>query len=281
VTGYISNGTSGTAGNILIVSTASAAPLTIGMVISGTGIGSNVVITGYGPTVTATNGGAGAGLTGSYTVSGAPVAAGTSGSPITITALLGNSTLNAIAAERTPFGSAGTVQLWNPMALTARAVSITPTSGTPTANINFTVSGYDIYGYPMTEVIALTTGSTQSTAVSGKKAFKFVASVTPSVTDTVTYSVGTTDTFGLPIRSDYFGDVLIVYPGSGSTNVVTSVTGYTAAVTTTATSTTGDVRGTYTVQTASSTNTNRLIIRQSPALYNIGSATGLFGVTQA
>lgn len=279
VTGYISNGTSGTAGNILIVSANTAGPLTVGMVITGTNIPTGTTITGYGPTVTATNGGSAAGVTGSYTVSGAPFAAGTSGSQLTITASLGNSTLNAIAAERIPFGSAGTIQLWNPMALTARAVSITPTSGTPTGNITFTVSGYDIYGYPMSEAISLTSSSTQSTAVNGKKAFKFITSVVPSATDTVTFSVGTADIFGFPLRTDYFGANLIVFPGSGATNVATNVSGYTAAVTTTATTTTGDVRGTYAV--TASTGSSRLIVRQSPALYNIGSITGLFGVTQA
>jgi hypothetical protein len=282
VTGYISNGTSGTAGNILIVSANSAGPLTIGMVISGTGIAAGTTITGYGPTVTATNGGAGAGVTGSYTVSGAPVAAGTSGSQLTITASLGNSTLNAIAAERTPFGSAGTIQLWNPLALTARAVSVTTSVATVGTTNVFTVAGYDIYGFPMSEAISVPSTSVSGTTVNGKKAFKFITSVTPSVTDaTTSYSVGTTDIIGLPIRSDFFGDNLIVYPGTGATNVVTSVTGYTAAVTTTATTTTGDVRGTYALQTAASTGTNRLIVRQSPALYNISSATGLFGVTQA
>ena len=161
-------------------------------------------------------------------------------------------------------------------------LAVTTSVATVGANITFTVSGYDIYGYPMTNAITVTSGSTSGTTVNGTKAFKYITSVTPSVTDTTTsYSVGTTDIFGLPLRSDYFGDALIVYPGTGATNVVTSVTGYTAAVTTTATSTTGDVRGTYALQTASSTGTNRLIVRQSPALYNIGSATGLFGVTQA
>jgi len=282
VTGYISNGTSGTAGNILIVSAASAGQLTVGMVISGTGIAANTKIIGYGPTVNATDGGSGDGNTGSYTVSGSPVAAGTSSSQLTISASLGNSTLNAIAAERTPFGSAGTIQLWNPMALTARAVSITTSVATVgTANV-FTVVGYDIYGYPMSEAITVPATSVSGTTVNGKKAFKFITSVTPSVTDaTTSYSVGTTDIFGLPLRSDYFGNATFIYPGTGATNLVTSVTGYTAAVTTLATTTTGDVRGTYALQTAASTGTNRLIVRQSPALYNISSVTGLFGVTQA
>jgi len=282
VTGYISNGTSGTAGNILIVSAASAGQLTIGMVISGTGIAANTTITGYGPTVTATDGGSGDGYTGSYTVSGAPVAAGTSASQLTISASLGNSTLNAIAAERTPFGSAGTIQLWNPMALTARAVSITTSAATVGTTNVFTVAGYDIYGYPMSEAISVPSTTVSGTTTNGKKAFKFITSVTPSVTDATTaYSVGTTNIIGLPLRSDFFGASTFVYPGTGSTNLVTSVTGYTAAVTTTATTTTGDVRGTYALQTAASTGTNRLIVRQSPALYNISSITGLFGVTQA
>jgi hypothetical protein len=282
VTGYISNGTSGTAGNILIVSAASAGQLTIGMVISGTGIAANTTITGYGPTVTATDGGSGDGYTGSYTVSGAPVAAGTSGSQLTISASLGNSTLNAIAAERTPFGSAGTIQLWNPMALSARAVSITTSAATVGTTNVFTVAGYDIYGYPMSEAISVPSTTVSGTTTNGKKAFKFITSVTPSVTDATTaYSVGTTNIIGLPLRSDFFGASTFVYPGTGSTNLVTSVTGYTAAITTTATTTTGDVRGTYALQTAASTGTNRLIVRQSPALYNISSITGLFGVTQA
>jgi len=281
VTGYISNGTSGTAGNVLIVSTNGNLPLTVGMIISGTGIASGTQIIGYGPTINATNGNSATGFTGSYLVSGAPQAAGTSGSQLTITASYstGSSPSNAVLNCTNPFGSAGTIQLWNPQALSARAVSITPVSGTPTASITFTVAGYDIYGYPMSEVISLTTSSTQNTAVNGKKAFKYIASVTPSVTDTVTYSVGTTNIFGFPLRSDNFGDVLINQSASVNPAVVTANSNYTAAVTTYATSTTGDVRGTYSFTPTIATT--RFVVRQTPQLYNIGSSAGLFGVTQA
>lgn len=279
VTGYISNGTSGTAGNVLIVSTNSNLPLTIGMVISGTGIAAGTTITGYGPTVNATNGGSATGFTGSYTISGSAVAVGTSGSPVTITAALSNGTNNAVLSCATPFGSAGTIQLWNPQALSARAVSVTPVSAAPTANITFTVAGYDIYGYPMSEVIALTTGSASGTAVNGKKAFKYIVSVTPSVSDTVTFRVDTTNIFGLPIRSDNFGDILVNQSASVNPAVVTANTGYVAAVTTTATTTTGDVRGTYTFTPTLATT--RFVVRQTPQVYNTGSITGLFGVTQA
>lgn len=283
VSGYISNGTSGTAGNLLIVTTSSTVlPLVVGMTIAGTGIAAGTTIIGYGPGTGTT--GSGLGFTGVYTLSGAVQNVGTSGSPITITASQGSATSDCVAASRVPMGQAGSVQLWNPQALSARAVAIYPVSGTPTASITFTVAGYDIYGYPMSELISLTTGSTQNTAVAGKKAFKYIASVTPSATDTVTYSVGTTNIFGLPIRSDTFGDVLISYAASLNPVPITSATGYVAAVTIPATTTTGDVRGTYTA--TPSIGANRFWVRQSPNLYGMAapiapSSIGLFGVAQA
>lgn len=180
------------------------------------------------------------------------------------------------AAQLVSFGSSGTVQLWNPATLLSRAVSVTgSTSGT---GGDFLVSGYDVYGYPMTETITCGAGAN---TVNGKKAFKYIASVVPQFTDAHNYSVGTTDIFGLPIYSATWTkgatiDVSIAWDGT----VITASTGYTAGVTTTATSTTGDVRGTYAVQSASDGSKN-LVITQSPTLANIASATGLFGVTQA
>jgi hypothetical protein len=47
-----------------------------------------------------------------------------------------------------------------------------------------------------------------------------------------------------------------------------------------ATTTTGDVRGTYAVQSATD-KTKRLFFYQNPPVTNIGSVAGLFGVTQA
>jgi len=286
VSGYISNGTSGTAGNLLIVPSAqSTAQLTIGQVISGTGIATGTTITGFGPATGTTA--AGTGFAGVYTVSGSPVAAGTSGSPITITATNGSSAISGVFASRQPFGSAGSVQLWNPQALCSRALIITP-STTTTAQVVFAVSGYDIYGYPMTENIIVPTSS--SSAVTGLKAFKYIASITPSGSGgAVSYSVGTSNTIGLPFRSDNFGDTIVYYAAASLTVplLVTSATGYTPAVTTPATGTTistqttGDVRGTYVLQTAPTSGSARLVVRQSPLLYNVPTSTGLFGVTQA
>jgi hypothetical protein len=274
VSGYISNGTSGTAGNILIVSTASAAILATGMIISGTGITAGTQILGPGPSLNVTNGAPGAGFTGTYYVSGADQAAGTSGSPVTITATVSNSTSNGVANCRYGFGQSNTIQLWNPQALSARNVVITP--ATAGSAVNWTVSGYDVYGYPMSEVIAT---AADSTAVAGKKAFKYISSVTPSASSTGTHSVGTGTVFGFALRTDTFGDVLVNYATSTQNpTLITANTGYVASVRTYATTTTGDVRGTYTATPAVA---NRFVFKQFPSVNNVSSATGLFGVTQA
>jgi hypothetical protein len=166
---------------------------------------------------------------------------------------------------------------WSPQALLGRAVSITAAASATYATA--TVSGYDIYGYPMSEAITITAGS----AVNGKKAFKYIKSVVLSggTADTThAYSVGTADIFGLPLRSDTFGDILVNYATSlVATTLVTSASSYVPADRTTPSTTTGDVRGTYAA--TSSSGANKLIIRQSPQAYMTPYVTGLFGATQA
>ena len=180
------------------------------------------------------------------------------------------------AASYTTFGQGGTgsggiIRLWNPATLVARALRIV--SATNDSAATFTIKGYDIYGYPITETV---TGANAGTA-NGKKAFKYIASITPAGTlGGGTVTVGTTDIIGLPLRSDYVSECAI----NMASTWITASTGFTAAVTTDpATATTGDVRGTYTLQTASD-GSRRLAIFQTPLVTNIGSTTGLFGVTQ-
>jgi len=230
----------------------------IGMTISGTGVTTGTTITSQ---LTGPTGGAG-----TYTVVGSTTVSSTTITGVTSNSTYGNTSL------RLPFGQGGTVQMWNPQALCARTVAITA-AASASGTVTFLVSGYDIYGVPMTERIA----STASTQTAGKKAFKYIASVTPSATDAINYSVDTLDVFGFPLRSEFWGDVNVDYNAAH----LTASTGYLAAVTTSpATTTTGDVRGTYAVQSAADA-TKRLFFYQNPLVTNIGSNAGLFGVTQA
>jgi len=165
---------------------------------------------------------------------------------------------------------------WSPQALLGRAVSITAAASATYATA--TVNGYDIYGYPMSEAITITAGST----VNGKKAFKYIKSVVLSggTADTThAYSVGTADVFGLPLRSDTFGDIIVNNAASlVATTLITAATNYLPADRTTPSATTADVRGTFAA--TSSSGANKLIIRQSPQAYAVPYATGLFGLTQ-
>jgi len=256
------------ANGVMTVTANSAMPITPGMVVLTGGTVTSGTLAGTIITGQLTGGTGGQGVAGTYSTNNSALSANSG----TVTLALPNPFACAI-----PLGPTPSIYLWNAQALIGRAVAVTAASGATYATA--TVSGYDIYGYPMVEAITLTAGS----QVSGKKAFKYIKSVVLSggTADTThAYSVDTTDVFGLPLRSDNFADISVNYATS-----LTAVTGITAATNylpsdrTVATSTTGDVRGTYAAFT-SGTGANKLVIHQSPQAYNISTITGLFGVTQ-
>jgi hypothetical protein len=157
-----------------------------------------------------------------------------------------------------------------------RAVAVTIGAGTIT-NRNVTITGFDYYGQQMSEVIA--TGTTQSTAVNGKKAFFQITSATVSGAVGATISLGTTDILGAPVRITNAGYIA----RSGWDNTLADDAGtFVAAVTTTATTTTGDVRGTY-VPSSAPDGAKRLVMGiLLPALAVGPNATraGALGVNQ-
>lgn len=250
------------AGNVLTVTAVTAPTLSIGATILTVG-GAVTGVTPVGMTIIDFI--IGVGGIGTYLLNGTAGSAATG----TITLQTTGPSSNTITSS----GSTLAPYLWNPQALTARAVAITAANGA-SGSVVFTIKGYDIYGYPMIETIT----AANNTQTLGKKAFKYIKSVTPSATDAFNYSVDTVDVFGFPIRSDFFGDVLVNYSASLNPAVITANTGYVASVQTVPTATTGDVRGTYVA--VSSTNTNRLMVRQTPPPYNITQDTGLYGATQ-
>jgi hypothetical protein len=134
-----------------------------------------------------------------------------------------------------------------------RALSITIGAGTIT-NRNVTITGYDYYGQAMSEVIA--TGTTQSTTVNGKKAFYQIISASVSGSVGATVSIGTTDIFGSPVRFANKGYIARVgWDDTLAEDAATVVNG----VATTATTTTGDVRGTVAPSSAAD-GAKRLVV---------------------
>jgi hypothetical protein len=131
-----------------------------------------------------------------------------------------------------------------------------------------TVTGTDVYGIPMSEAITLN----GTTAVAGKKAFKTITSIAASAAAT-DFFVGTGDVFGLPIRANSRNYVLTAWNGA----FVTTGT-FVVADATTATTTTGDVRGTYAVPDAADA---AKILTLWVFVLDDDTQTGLYGVTQA
>lgn len=279
-------------------------PIVVGMYVDGSSVTNGTYITAMGT---------GAGGTGTYTINQSVTASSTT--------MYGNSNVafddpspmdlgigplgriyvwdvipqalvaNNIAASQTPAAAgsltltAGTAVKSVSTALGAtvlqldvpRAVSVTTGAGSPTSR-NFTVSGYDYYGQAMSEVIA--SSGSASTAVNGKKAFYQISGITVSGGTVVAVTVGTTDILGLPVRVTN-----VAYVASVKTNsTLAQDTGtFVAADTATATTTTGDVRGTYVPGTASD-GINRTvmgILLPGIAVGPNATRVGALGVTQA
>lgn len=160
-----------------------------------------------------------------------------------------------------------------------RAVTIT--SGADESANTITVKGFDTYGAAMTQSLA---GGATAT-VTTTKAFKSIYSVTSSANFAGTITVGTADVFGLPVAVVDAG--YIIHAGWNNTLADNAGT-FVAAVATTASATTGDVRGTYAQAGAASNGTRRLVISIALSDLNIGGDTqangqtvvGVLGVTQ-
>lgn len=183
------------------------------------------------------------------------------------------------AADTVTFGSDATVNLWDPTTMVARCVRIEGSSDD--SGGVFTISGRDVYGYLMNEVV---TGSISTTAgstfVVTRKAFKYIASITCSgVINSTGVTVGVADIIGLPLAAPTGAHLMVQISSGTQFSTITASTGFTAASTVaTQTSTTPDVRGTFSSTTASD-GTRRFTVYVSPQPAAM-SSTGLFGAAQ-
>ena len=293
---------------LTITSILSGEPIVLGQFVGGTGgggVSAGTYITAYGT---------GNGGTGTYTVNNSQTVTST-----TLT-FSGDGTLNDPAPMDLGVGPLGRVYVWDfvPQALqtnniaasqtpsgsgnltltagtsvksviradgttvlqlnTPRALSVTTGAGSPTTR-NVTISGYDYYGQAMTEVIA--SSGSASTTVTGKKAFYQITSAAINGAPGVAITVGTSDVFGLPVR--VFDAGYVVKVGWNNTLAQDAGTFVAADMTNPATSTTGDVRGTYKPSSASDGAKRLVMTIALPAIAVGPNATrvGALGSTQA
>ena len=195
-------------------------------------------------------------------------------SPLTILATGRVVPAGALVLDGTPnwvgSGQSGAFSFWNPANGISRCLAVAGTG------VNVTIHGYDVYGVPMTQTITSASNTT--------KAIKFIGSIVSNAIATVV-TVGTIDTIGLPLYAANFSAVKISYGDPPGGTLITAATGFLAGVTTAASATTGDVRGTYALQTPSD-GTLKLSIRQVLDFGCIASSysaalAALIGVPQA
>lgn len=157
----------------------------------------------------------------------------------------------------------------------ARAVTLSGAQTSAVA-VDTTITGLDDYKVPVTQTLS----SPVSTAlVTTTKTFRYVkvsGGVATAGNTVGTVSVGTADVFGFPYVVNNWGDVQVTWNSVGAT----ASTGFTAAVTTSpATAYTGDVRGTYAVQTTAADSSRRLVAWIQ--ISDPNTRAGAYGVVQA
>jgi hypothetical protein len=302
---YTTTATGGTGGasssTLTITAVGFGAPIVVGMYVDGTSVTDGTYITAFGT---------GNGGTGTYTLNQAINIANT-----TALTLHGNIAFDDPAPMDLGVGPLGRIYVWDviPQAavtnnvaasqttttagqavtLTAgtSAKSVVRTDGTTVIQLDipralkvnsattaraFTINGYDYYNQPMSELITV---SVAGTAVTGKKAFYQISSATISGSATAVV-IGTSDVLGLPVRVTN-----VAYVGSVKSNntLAQDAGAFVAADTATATTTTGDVRGTYAPATASDgiVRTVMGILLPAIAVGPNATRTGALGVTQA
>lgn len=231
--------------------------------------------TGNGGGVALTLTGSGAGIT-KVTSIVAPETGQLAGTLFAIDGPCGGSSAGGVS-----FGQANAIQIWNPATLGGRAITILATGAD---GGTWTIAGRDAYGFKVTEQIAAA-----NTLMTSKKAYKYISAVNASTTlASTTIIVGTADTYGFPMLCQHSAYANIWWGASSNATLVTLSTGahVFGSSLATATSTNGDVRGTFSASAASNSTGAapvRLVMFITPTV-GVGATSpssvgGLNGIT--
>ena len=158
----------------------------------------------------------------------------------------------------------------------ARNITTLTTHSSSIVAMTVVITGEDEYGEALVEKLTIAATGT-SAADNGIKAFKSVSTIAITAAadaEANTLNVGFGDVLGLPFRLSGEYDVLASY--ADATEELASAT-VVAAVTTTATSTTGDVRGTVLPNTATDGSVN---FRVWMKVNGVATDAEAYGVTQ-
>jgi hypothetical protein len=184
----------------------------------------------------------------------------------------------AVPTASKPYLAGGVGAFLNPKESVCRGVGVNAAASATGGIIQ--IQGWDIYGQPQTENITAVASST----VYGNKTWKFISAAVPQFTDgSHNYSVGTSDLFGFVVRSDRWEYTNIFWNGAFTTASSSTAGVWTNGdLTSPATSTTKDVRGTFqpsargpsgTPTGTAATGAIRLAMFLSVPLYNAIAAT--------
>jgi hypothetical protein len=140
---------------------------------------------------------------------------------------------------------AGLARIYNPREMSSRNISVQGVTAVAVA-YSAVVSGWDVWGNPMTEVIS---AAAAVTTFMGKKGFKYISSITSGTTvpSSQTVAFGISDVVGLPLRADYWEEIYATWNGVAMANFSGFVAGITG---TTVSNGTADVRGSLQLSTA-------------------------------
>lgn len=204
-----------------------------------------------------------------------------SSNPQTTVTVLAMDSTYATVPTGLAFGQAGSITAWDPQLAVTRGITFekSSTTGDDSAG-TYTIAGYDLYGYAMTETIT-GTSSTGSTSYVSQKAFKYIASITPGGTIGATnVSVHPNNTYGFPLAvREAWQTELWLGLSTNQTQLATQSTLITFASTVTATATTPDVRGTWASTNLSSNSSNFMFIQVRPRAQDIYNTASTYAST--